>query len=232
MVITSSRFKLMKPTASPRRLVCSIEGLEKTGKDHLALTADGPIYLLDFDHNLEGVLPKFSQKKDIYVCTYDYITDSDSQSAALDVWLQFKADYAEGLKSAATVIIDTGTQMWTVARMARFGKVASVPPIAYGPVNTEIKELVQQAKEADGNTIFLHRVKPVYIGKDRTDKYEINGFGEMGFEVQATFRTYRDEDEQFHVRIMECAQNMTIAGVELEGKQIDFNFILDMVFES
>ena len=223
------RFKLMKPEVH-RRLVCSIEGLEKTGKDHLALTANGDACVLDFDQNLEGVLLKFPEKK-VYVCSYEYITDTDSQNAALDVWMQFKKDYTEGLRSFPNVIVDTGSQMWTVARMARFGKLSSVPPMAYGPINTEIKELIRQAKEADCNTMFLHRLKPVYVGKDRTDRWEMNGFGEFGYEVQATLQTYR-EDGEFHVRIVNCAQNMTIAGVDLEGEECNFNTILDMVFES
>ena len=46
--------------AAPRRLVCSIEGWDKSGKTHLAMTAPEPIVYLDLDVGTEGVKERFS----------------------------------------------------------------------------------------------------------------------------------------------------------------------------
>ena len=43
----------------PQRVIANIEGGQKTGKDHFALTAPGPIVLFNFDCGLEGVIEKF-----------------------------------------------------------------------------------------------------------------------------------------------------------------------------
>ena len=55
-----------KAAAVPRRLVCSIEGLDKTGKSHLAMSAPGPIVYVDLDVGTEGVIQKCQQDYLIY----------------------------------------------------------------------------------------------------------------------------------------------------------------------
>ena len=51
---------------APSRIIASIEGTDKTGKSHLALTAPRPIMYIDLDVGTEGVIHKF-QGEDLMV---------------------------------------------------------------------------------------------------------------------------------------------------------------------
>ena len=51
---------------APSRIIASIEGTDKTGKSHLALTSPKPIMYIDLDVGTEGVIHKF-QGEDLMV---------------------------------------------------------------------------------------------------------------------------------------------------------------------
>src|SRR3989442_15827804 len=80
------------------RVVLSIEGLEKQGKSHLALSAPGPMGIINMDLGLEGVVHKFARDKKIYVSSYQLpsTTRGNAQEVAEEadkVWTSLMADY-------------------------------------------------------------------------------------------------------------------------------------------
>ena len=50
---------------SPKRSIMSIEGLDKTGKSRLAMTAPEPIVYLDLDIGTEGVIEPMMAQREI-----------------------------------------------------------------------------------------------------------------------------------------------------------------------
>ena len=70
-------FRKAGADAIRHRLIISVDGHEKQGKSHFALTAPQPIALFDVDTGLEGVVEKFEHTKGIYQNTYRFRGDLD-----------------------------------------------------------------------------------------------------------------------------------------------------------
>jgi len=218
---------------SPRRLVVSLSGREKTGKTHFALTAPDPIIYFNVDIGTEGVVGKF-QEQGKQVLIYDVRVPREStKDVYVPMWQDVKTRIhkAYALKSG-TVVWDTCSEIYELARLAHFGKLTQVMPHNYTEVNNEWRELLRIAYDAPVNSVFIHKVKPVWINNARTKDYEPAGFGEMDYLSQVNLITYREDGEsgpEFSVYIKDCRQNPNIGGTVLRGPMCDFNFLLNLV---
>ena len=147
--LKSDSFIRATSTTLTNRVIASIEGGPKTGKDHFALGAPGEIVLFNFDCGLEGVIEKFVRKgKRITVAgdpklkaggkypSYHFARPvpqrgegrRDSgylervKALAYPVWERFISDLDEFYRSdARTGIIDTGGAAYALARFAFHG---------------------------------------------------------------------------------------------------------------
>src|ERR1700744_4628024 len=96
-------FKVDPNTATKPRMIVSIEGETKHGKNHFAFTMPGPIGFHSFDYGDEGMIEKFIKgrgvrKVEIHKAEYrlDIPPDSDVQkvsNAATPVWSAFATNY-------------------------------------------------------------------------------------------------------------------------------------------
>lgn len=238
---TRSTFLHLPPgfsKASPeikQRLIISIEGTEKQGKSHLALTAPGPIALFDFDRRLEGTVHKFTSQKEIWVNTYAVpmstkginIIDIDT---CIALWNRFKTDFKTvlDLPYIRTVIIDTASDAWELLRLAKFGKLSQVQPFHYGPVNFEFRDLIKScAYDSDKNLIYIHKQGSKYIGDKKTEDYERKGFGEVGYIVQMVVRVFHKKAD-FSAEIISCGLDATIEGLVLTGDACNFDTLMTL----
>lgn len=229
--------------ATKMRLILSVEGVEKCGKNHFAFTAPGPIYFHSFDFGDEGVIQKFQTTKEIQKAEYKLnVPAGTAIQAASDtarpVWDQFIKNYAEGLAKGRTSIIDTGTDQYEVLRMMEFGKLTQVMPHHYGPVNQIMKSLWRQAYDSDSSLIVLHRMKEEWenkvnsAGKEvgfKTGRWEMAGYKGTYFEAQVCARAYK-EDGQFKLLIFDCRLNPDLEGMVLEGGMLNFPTLGQLVF--
>jgi len=55
------------------------------------------------------------------------------------------------------VVVDTGTGVWEMRRLSKFGKLIQVPPVLYMQCNSEMSILVSKAMKSDKNVIWIHR---------------------------------------------------------------------------
>lgn len=221
-----------KTMQTKRRLIASIAGPQKSGKTHLSLTAPGPVAFYDMDIGVEGVVEKFAKEKKIYVSQYDYrMLKGPDPAAIIRMWEKMKEDFIWGLQSPeiATAVVDTGTEMWELIRMARFGKLTQVQPYHYGPVNAEFRDLIRLAYTSGKDVIFTHKMKAEYINDKRTGNLERSGFSDMGFLVQINIVTWYYEG-QFGATVQDCRQNPDMAGMELTGEMLDWEFLKGLVF--
>lgn len=236
-----------KPTK--RRMIVSVEGTEKSGKNHFSFTAPGPIYVHDFDFGDEGVIQKFQPKGafyrpglQIYKANYKLKIAPGtaiqlSADTARPVWEKFVGNYQEGLAKGRTTVIDTGTEAYEVLRMAEFGKLTQVLPHHYGPVNQAMKDLWRSAYDTDSNLIVLHRMKEEWENKvvggkeigNKTGRWEMAGYKGTYFEAQICCRAYK-EDGQFKLLIFDCRQNPDLEGMVLEGDMLSFPMLGQLVF--
>jgi hypothetical protein len=211
--IAGSSFKLAKPSIK-HRLVMSVEGPEKEGKTHFALTAPGPISFQDIDIGTEGVIDKFIAHKEIHLAEYELPSD---QPGAVREWNQLKNDFEITLGSTAvrSAILDNATEAWDLVRLAKLGKLTQVMPHLYTQVNAEFRKLIRLAYKSDTNLILLHKKKKMYVNEQWNGKYERSGFADIGYLVQVMVECYK-QDKKFYLRVLACRQNPEIEGLVIE----------------
>lgn len=238
--MTASAIKgfVERKASTNRRIVLNVEGLEKKGKSTLGLSAPGPIALYDFDIGLEGVIEPWLEKKKIYVPDESFrYRDATDINEWEQIWEAYKKSFLRAVACAhvRTIMLDTGTEAWELARLARFGKLTQVMPHHYGPVNAEFRDLYRKVYDTDKNLIILHKLKSKYVNDKRTDEFEMSGFGDTPYIAQVNVRVWRkseDEDRSrpFGLTVLSCRQNAEIDGMELEGPMCNFQFLASMVY--
>lgn len=251
-----------KPAESQvrRRLIVSVEGEEKTGKNNWAFTAPDPIAVFSFDQGVEGVVEKFINgkamvggipigKKEIFV--KEIILPPSATGGSRNnvqiavpgfnyeqVWSTFVENYQALLDAKIrTIIWDTATEVYELQRLFRFGKLSEVPANMWGPVKAEYRELIRRAYNSYSNLILLNKVKPVYNENDKRipGKFELSGFNDIGYVVQINIKTFREDlpdgGSKFSIKVLDCRQNAQVNGVVYEGRMCTFPKLAENVIE-
>jgi hypothetical protein len=226
----------------------NIEGLEGTGKTHLALTGPAPIAYLYGDRNAEDVLRQAAKQgvavyPQRFIWTFPPTEDLDViANSARPVWTKFVELYHRALNSQArTVVVDTGSFFWELRRAARFGKLLKVPPIMYAEINTQFSNLINSGRDSGRNVVWVHRLQDEWRDaknekgqsvRERTGKYVRQGFKELGYEVQLSIRTERaDEIGAFSCEVRKCTPADLLVGQRFEGREVDLTKLLALVEE-
>jgi len=223
------------------RLTAAIIGREKQGKTHFALTAPGPIAIFDADYGLEGVVGKFTKEKKVLVYRIDmpYPESKTAGKEASDIWDQVHEAFDEVLRNSEirTVIFDTASELWEIARLAYLGKLEQVKPIHYGMVNAAFRRFLKKGLDSDKNILLIQKMKAEYINDSRTGDYEMAGFGDTPHIVQALiypFRARKTEEMwdgtpvtkgDFVVRVHESRHNPGFDDSYLVGPMATFPFV-------
>lgn len=232
-----------KMTADVRkRLIVNVEGKQKSGKTHFALTAPGPIAYFGLDIGEEGVVGKFvSLGKEIYsaddkirVPNVISMTPAGPTIDAAPAWDKMKQAVTAACDSKfiRTIVWDTATEVWELIRLARFGKLTQVLPVMYGPVNAEMRGLLRLAYDSDKNFILLHKLKNEYVNDKRTGNLERAGFSDTEYIVQVNLRTFYDsEAQEFGVEVVNARQNMQLCGEVYTGDLCSFPMLATMILD-
>jgi hypothetical protein len=220
----------------PRRLVASVNGQPKTGKTHFSLTAPDPIFFINIDIGTEGVVDKFqAQGKSIYL--YDVrVPRTASKDIYVPMWENLKKIFEKVFKvGKGSVVVDTDSEVYELARLAKFGKLTQVMPQHYTEVNNEYREILRLAYDSPMNALFIHKMKPKYIQNARTNEYEPSGMGDMEYNVQVNIEMHREAGEdgpEFSAFIKDCRHEPSVTGTWLEGEMCSFEFLLSLVHGS
>lgn len=201
-----------------RKACISVEGREKRGKTHFALTAPGPIVYINLDEGLDRVQPnvKFPNLDlrvvDIPSFSRDGHPDRVAEEA-LKVWEYLKEVHVNALESARTVVYDSFTEMWELVRLARFGKLTQVQWFHYGPINREFHDFIREFSRHNANLILLHKVMAEKDASgNATGGFDRKSFNHIGFDVDDFFRVDRDDTGNFFVECIESGHNADIKG--------------------
>lgn len=229
----------------PKGLFISIEGLQKTGKTDFGLSLPDPLFVLNLNQGLEGVIEKHVKSgKEIYSLDLPIPLSKDLpgmpftilSGAASETWRKAILTLQEVLKDPYIkgIFIDTGSELWDLLRIARLGKLAAVLPVQYTAVNAEFRQLTQLLCCSEKMIVMSHKVKPEYVNDQKTSNFERSGFGDIGFDVQVELKAERDMkivgDDQFTVTIMDCRFNKDLKGQVLKGKDISFLNIAKLIY--
>ena len=163
--LTGTTFSWDTPLHAPSSIL-SFEGLEKSGRTHLACQGPEPIAYQGLDTGEDTMQKLRASGKKIAAAVYHYAhdpktknTEAQAEEIKKKVWDKFYTDYHAALTWARTVVWDTATEVWELLRLANFGKLSQVPEIAYPAVNSEFKEMVRAAQKANVNLMLIHQVK-------------------------------------------------------------------------
>jgi len=236
--LLSSGFTNASPKP-PRRLIVKIEGLDKSGKTHLALTAPPPIFHIDIDVGTEGVVEKFRARgKEIYICPVRYpgaglneggLGPDDYKRAWAELQSRINAALSVG---KGTLILDTWTEAYEMARLSHFGKLTQVQPHNYPEVYAELRTIIRRVYETEMSAVFIHKMAP----KFNSTELEAKGFADTDFLVQSDIRVYRDSlplqdgriktSFRFLIKTMRPRQEAMGIQVASTDPKYDFNYLL------
>lgn len=199
----------------PTRIIWVSSGREKTGKNHFGLTAPGPICGQYFDPGgIEGMAEKFLRAplgpKEIRSIQYRFNKKTQDQEYAIDTKAQFIEDYQQALTWARTIQWDE-TEFWELCRFAEFGR-ESARGREYGPLNGEIRGLIQDAYDAGVNLQLIQKVKESWKDDKPTGEMKPVGFSGAQSIAQVNLRHTWDSENGFQTEIVNCRQNMSLAG--------------------
>lgn len=225
-----------------KRLICAIDGLEKTGKSHFALSMPEPIGVIDIDYGLDGVIQHWQDDREIYVrpagISLDELkslTKDEAQKSASKAYDGVLKAYTEIMGFARSIVIDNATELWELVRIAHFGKLDHVKPHHYGPVNQEFRSFIRAAyDQGTTNLMLLHKVKDEYVDDKRTGVKIRAGFSDTGYLVQVNASTWRERGASvpdcFHLTVTDCRQNAEMNDMDLSGADLNFQTLATMVF--
>lgn len=240
------------------RHVISITGMDKSGKTHFSLSSQSPIAFFNLNNGLEGVIHKFDKK------VYEFKMNTPEEQGAAgrsDSAKDFNKKAAMDMKNLAiieverfveawtwalrdseirTIVIDKGTELWLLYRVAEFGKTTQVPSQLYNYLNAKFERRINEIFETDKNLIILHDMKEIYRDKNPTGEFERDGYKKIGGIVQTNlFATRADEKPKHPVKgqpnppfimtVEDSRINPDLLGTEFNGPMATFPMIAAMI---
>lgn len=229
-------------TEAHYRMIVSSSARDKHGKTDWALrTAPQPIAMIDTDIGTEGILERepFKSKR-IIQKTFNLRArkklagEAITKSEIQDEWDQVSQCIRTLVNTPfiRTLVVDTATEVWEIARLAYLGQLTQVMPHQYTEVNKVMRELVQLVYgRKDLNAIFIHKQKKEYVNDKFRGDYQLSGFSDMPFLVQVNIEHLRDDDTgQFGIKVLNCRQNKDMNNEELWGLSASFRALGKAVF--
>lgn len=233
-----------------RRLVISVCGEWKAGKNYFAFGFPGPIYIHSFDKRIRGVVEQFQEQKEIFICDYpspteiqlaeDYNVDKIAAQSG-EVWDWFVEKFNESVEKTAnegTVIVDTGSEAYSLRLLKEFGKLKQNNSFAYDEPKAEFRALVRRS-QLGTNAVWLHKLKDEYSKptgpQDRGHKIgrKFAGLTDFQYLVDANLLAEREDLEGggsvYTVRILDCGVGRA---AEINGAVIpnDYDMLVSTIF--
>lgn len=227
------------------RLLIASQGRDKSGKTEFGFTAPSPIAVISMDIGLEGVVEKWVKRgKKIWVAHFN-VPPVVNQSEYLGVFNRTRDAYYKAIshKDVRTVLVDTGTDWWELARLAEFGQLSPAADIkrAYAPLNQLFRSLLKMGFDTNKSIIITHKMKENWTIKQLANgkvqdvadgTYSRAGFSESEYLVQANIEhRYNRDTGKFEIEILNCRQNMNMTGMTLIGDECTFANVGSLIFE-
>ena len=204
-------FSTPTTTTTIPRIAVSLDGLDKTGKNHWAfMTAPTPLVCISQDTGTEMIAKKaVAAGRDVKVMYIDApdpdptITradqvNRDEQKVCQREWERVRTvgKMLSQDKKIRTVVFDTGEAVWNLCLMAHFGKTTKIAQHLRTQPNAEYNKFLWDLYEErkDLNIIMIHRLKKLYLPNAKgegewTGGYERRGQNQVGFFVDISLRT-------------------------------------------
>ena len=169
---------------------------------------------------------------------YDAAVSAAVQNVAEPAYASFFAAYETSLANMRTTVIDTGTDLYQLARLANFGRLEKIPQLAYAQVKREFAKMVDDAFQVPGhNLIWIHHLKEkgevTAAGKwQQNGEYGLDGCSTVLDKVQANIEFWREdltEDDpetgmrvRFNCSIVDSRHSPLAMGKQFQTLDISF----------
>lgn len=233
-------------------LFVDISGEEKTGKTTLAMSARPKIHIIDMNDGLDGVIQKAVKKygtgkiKVAYHPLPQHDTKEKMQVAAKATWTALDKDVRDAAKLGGTVLFDSGTELYKLARYASIGGLKTESrkgQLDYEMVNSMMRGMYHLFHAHKANFVLTHQVREEWVSyKDSngvekrrtTGKLINNGWEDTGYDIQIALRTEKRvnaEDGLHFVAILRtCRFAPELEGTEFSSAADMFNLPYIMSF--
>lgn len=208
------------PTEYDRIVCLSVQGQEGAGKTDFSFSLPDPIAYINFDGaNWKRVRLRYPDK-DIRIVTIEL--PEQPKDANPEYLQNMFAPYYQQYKNAMlgaladpeirSVVVDTKTMAWQLARLANLGKLKSVKAQHYDEVNADFRRVIRMHDKFNKCVVFIHREKEEYIDNNKTGRYERDGFKEIPNEVQDLVRCGINNENKFYVEVLRSKTRPQING--------------------
>lgn len=239
-----------KPTGT---LFLSVRGPVAVGKTYTALkTVPGPVIYLNGDRDNDLALGRLRTKfKREIISTERYVLKfqhdairgkdggalNDNAQVARVVRDRFKAEYLAALESDVRfIVIDQSAFIWSLIRIARWGKLTEIPQILYSQANWEMEQIIHQADDTGKVVIWITPSEQVWIDtveqtdqgpkKVRRPTDRTQSVGYKAFDSAMTVIAEMGYDLAENRRSFKILKGITGMGTELTGKDVTIPALL------
>ena len=241
---------------SPKGVVISAEGKEKCGKTWNVLhTAPHPLVYISCDRDNRRAVKaaRLAGREILWSGQYlfvpspkmlhvagqkdddDVLIENGKRMAPL--WNAIHRDYMEALKDpkVVTVVLDSGSAAYDMARIKCFGKVNGVGIFKYTKTNAIFEELLMAAQTSEKVVILIHRLEDEWgksvdaQGKEsntKTGNSIAAGYRDINYKVDAVVRHFKGENG-FRAKLMcEGVGRNDLSGKVFSGEEMDYRRIV------
>lgn len=227
-------------------LAVSIRGPVGVGKTYTALkTIPGPVVYLNGDRDNDLLLGRLRGKfgreilsTDRYVLKFKHDvmrgkgeTVDDNARIARVIRDRFKADLIAAIESQVRyIVIDQSAFVWSLIRIARWGKLTEIPQILYSQANWEMEQIIHQADDTGKVVIWLSPSEQVWEEvieqtptgpqKKRRPTNKTQSVGYKAFDSAMTVIAEMHYDIEENVRSMRIIKGVQGIGKVLAGKEV------------
>lgn len=186
-----------------------------------------PLCYMQLDASGEYMLAeareRSKKKTDIQPLKYFADPRGDIRANNLKEWERLIRDFEYAVRNFRSVLLDTATEALDVRKLAEYGRNTQIKSLWYGPIYSDFRWMVKEARKHDANVLFVHRVKDEYVNDARTGNDVLDGWQKIVYEAQVYIEHGRDENN-FTTTIMECEQNALVTGMTFSSDEEDNDF--------
>jgi len=207
-----------------RQIYLLIDGPESSRKTTIGLQAPGPLGVLDLNKGLD--IPEFYQQSNngsvLTVSRIPLPRGENKQKSAVESRDLFYKDVMESIESNRFTLVDTGTNVWEIARIADMGcltvkeiddeKQQKYGRLNYDAPNSFMREWLFFPYETGNNLIITAHQGEQYRGNRPTGNIIPRGFKECPEIVRQHIRV----DKEFNCEILKCRSNQAAVGEVLQ----------------
>lgn len=237
------------PMEVPRRLTIALQGHEKMGKTHFALTATPPIALININRGTAGVIQKFKNKeiKQIIARLPNKLLAASMEKEAKEQWEIVRNGFIYACTSGKyrSLVVDAEDEMWALRRLSEWGKLNDMPT-EYAKLNAEYLALLNMADEYGLNLILISKLSTLYKNKTNptsgkqmsvaTSNWKRDGFKHVGYAATEILESQGDEGNNFWIQVIRSRHRSELNGVQytpadFENGLADFANLATVIIE-